>query len=78
MPLKPCERTPASGVLEFEVGTSLDEAERRIIFATLERYQGNKRRTAKVLGVSLKTLYNRLNEYAASDRLPEKFALGCA
>lgn len=67
MPLKPCERPCARGRLEFEVGTSLGEAERRIIVATLERYQGDKRRTAKVLGVSLKTLYNRLNEYAADE-----------
>jgi DNA-binding NtrC family response regulator len=49
--------------LNFQVGTSIAEVERRLIVATLEMYGGNKRKTADVLGVSLKTLYNRLNTY---------------
>jgi DNA-binding NtrC family response regulator len=40
-----------------------EDAERRLILATLEQYDGDKKKTAAVLGVSLKTLYNRLNEY---------------
>jgi DNA-binding NtrC family response regulator len=36
-----------------------------VILATLESLDGNKRRTAEVLGISLKTLYNRLNVYEA-------------
>jgi len=50
--------------LKFPVGTSLATMERKTIFATLEHCSGNKRRAAEVLGVSLKTLYNRLAEYA--------------
>jgi len=50
--------------LRFAIGTSLAAMERKTIFATLEHYSGNKRRAAEVLGVSLKTLYNRLTEYA--------------
>ena len=49
--------------LHFQVGTSIEEVERRLIMATLEAYGGNKRKTADILGVSLKTLYNRLNTY---------------
>jgi two-component system, NtrC family, response regulator AtoC len=49
--------------LNFQVGASIEEVERRLIMATLEAYDGNKRQTADVLGVSLKTLYNRLNTY---------------
>jgi DNA-binding NtrC family response regulator len=49
--------------LSFQVGTSIEEVERRLIMATLDAYGGNKRKTADVLGVSLKTLYNRLNTY---------------
>ena len=45
------------------VGLSLAEADRRLIMATLERFGGNKRKAAEVLGVSLKTLYNRLAAY---------------
>src|SRR5262249_4735605 len=47
----------------LKVGTSLSEAERHLILATLEHYQGDKKKTAEVLGISLKTLYNRLNVY---------------
>jgi len=47
----------------FQVGTSIEEVERRLIMATLDAYGGNKRKTADILGVSLKTLYNRLNSY---------------
>jgi two-component system, NtrC family, response regulator AtoC len=49
--------------LHLKVGTSLADAERRIIMATLDQYGGDKRATAETLGVSLKTLYNRLNQY---------------
>jgi len=47
-----------------EVGGSLDDAERHLILATLERCGGDKKKTAEILGISLKTLYNRLNLYA--------------
>lgn len=53
----------AEDCIAVRIGTSIAEAERDIILATLERCGGNKRHTAKVLGVSLKTLYNRLNDY---------------
>jgi DNA-binding NtrC family response regulator len=49
--------------LHFQVGASIAEVEKRLILATLELHAGNKRKTADVLGVSLKTLYNRLNTY---------------
>jgi len=47
----------------LKVGTSLGEAERHLILATLEHYHGDKKKAAEVLGISLKTLYNRLNVY---------------
>jgi transcriptional regulator with PAS, ATPase and Fis domain len=50
--------------LRVSVGSSLDDSERRLIFATLEANKGDKKRAAQVLGISLKTLYNRLNRYA--------------
>ena len=45
------------------VGTSLADAERELIYATLAHYNNDKRRSARTLGRSLKTLYNRLNSY---------------
>ncbi len=46
------------------VGTSLAEAEYRLIVATLQHFNNHTERTATALGVSPKTLYNRLKEYA--------------
>jgi len=46
-----------------EVGTQLAEVERRVILATYERCGRHKERTAALLGISMKTLYNRLKEY---------------
>jgi DNA-binding NtrC family response regulator len=51
------------GCVNFWVGTPLADAQREIILATLSHFEGNKERTAQTLGISLKTLYNRLNEY---------------
>ena len=53
--------------LNFQVGSSIEDVEKRLIMATLEAYGGNKRKTADILGVSLKTLYNRLNQYRLAD-----------
>jgi DNA-binding NtrC family response regulator len=67
-------RSPASdaGCLRVTIGTPLAVMEKKTIFATLDHCSGNKRRTAEVLGVSLKTLYNRLAEYAAdAEGLPQ-------
>lgn len=47
----------------LEVGTSLAQAEKALILATLEACGNHKEKTAAVLGLSLKTLYNRLKEY---------------
>jgi two-component system, NtrC family, response regulator HydG len=52
--------------LQAEVGASLEESERRLILATLEQYGGDKKLAAQILGISLKTLYNRLHLYAES------------
>lgn len=56
-----CERVP-DGAPIFTVGDTLEEVERTLIDATLEYYKGNKRRAAQSLGISLKTIYNRLNK----------------
>ena len=55
--------TSAGPQLTVRVGISIAEMERRLILSTLEYCRGHKERTADILGVSLKTLYNRLREY---------------
>jgi DNA-binding NtrC family response regulator len=47
--------------LTISPGTTVDEAERRLILLTLEHTRNNKTRAAEILGISLKTLHNKLN-----------------
>lgn len=54
--------------LAIPVGTSLADVDRKLIFATLELCGGVKKRAADLLGISLKTLYNRLEEYGNEER----------
>ncbi len=59
------ERDATQDCVVLPIGTSMAQAERALILATLRHYHHHKERTAAVLGISLKTLYNRLKEYAA-------------
>jgi DNA-binding NtrC family response regulator len=55
--------------LDIRVGSRIYDMERSLIEATLDYFQGNKRRAADALGCSLKTLYNKLNGYSQSQEL---------
>ena len=56
---------PAPDEIRLRIGTTVDEAERALIEATL-RYTGNNRtRAAAILGISQKTLFNKLREYGS-------------
>ncbi len=52
-----------SFTLAIPIGSSLADVDRKLIVATLELCGGAKKRAADLLGISLKTLYNRLEEY---------------
>jgi DNA-binding NtrC family response regulator len=52
--------------VRLQVGTTVDEAERRLIIRTLAYTGNNKTRAAEILGISLKTLHNKLNRYSRS------------
>jgi len=52
-----------NGAVSVPVGTTVDEAERMLILRTLEATGQNKTRAAEILGVSLKTMHNKLKEY---------------
>ena len=54
--------------LSIPVGTSLADVDRKLIFATMELCGGVKKRAADLLGISLKTLYNRLEEYGRDEK----------
>ena len=51
----------ATGGMGLAPGTTVDEAEQKLIALTLEHTGGNKTRAAEMLGISLKTLHNKLN-----------------
>ena len=56
----------ADGV-RFQIGTTVEEAEKGLILRTLEHTRNNKTRAAEILGISLKTLHNKLKEYGAQE-----------
>ena len=56
-------RSDSKSDIEKWVGTTVWEFERQLLNATLAHFDGDKETTARTLGVSLKTLYNRMNAY---------------
>ena len=60
------ERISPDKRLDIRVGSRIHDMERSLIEATLDYFNGNKRRAADALGCSLKTLYNKLNGYSQS------------
>jgi len=60
-------RSEDGTTITIRVGTPLEEVERRVTLATLAHCGHIKRKAAEVLGVSLKTLYNRLESYNGKD-----------
>lgn len=67
LPGRVSSSNPGDGdFIRLYVGTPLAEIERRTILSTLEHYDGDKKKTAEILGISLKTLYNRLKQYKSS------------
>ena len=55
--------------VKFPIGTTVEDAEKGLILRTLEHTRNNKTRAADILGISLKTLHNKLKEYGAEKDL---------
>ena len=55
-----------ANAVRLGVGTTVGEAEKLLILKTLEATNNNKTRAAEILGISLKTLHNKLKEYGSS------------
>jgi transcriptional regulator with PAS, ATPase and Fis domain len=55
--------TTSEGEVVLPVGTTVEDAERELILRTLKQTGGNKTRAAEILGISLKTLHNKLHKY---------------
>jgi DNA-binding NtrC family response regulator len=58
---------PGDQAIRFEVGRSLSEMEAEYIARTLKSVNNDRRRAAQLLGISIRTLYNRLGEARAAD-----------
>jgi DNA-binding NtrC family response regulator len=52
--------------IHLGVGTTVEEAEKQLILRTLTSTNNNKTRAAEILGISLKTLHNKLKEYGSN------------
>jgi len=50
------------GAMSLTAGMTVEDAENRLILLTLDHSRGNKTRAAEILGISLKTLHNKLNK----------------
>jgi two-component system response regulator FlrC len=51
----------------FQAGQSVEEMERKLILTTLEQTNGNRTHAAKLLGISLRTLRNKIREYRVEE-----------
>lgn len=60
----------------FDGNTSIEEIERRAIFATLRKTKNNRTKASNILDISVRTLRNKLNLYKEKDLLPSEFILG--
>lgn len=63
-PLRTAANDPDA--VRLGVGTTVEEAEKMLILKTLEATSNNKTRAAEILGISLKTLHNKLKEYGST------------
>jgi len=70
-PGAPTAAIPDANSISVRVGATVGEAERMLIVRTLEFTGQNKTRAAEMLGVSLKTLHNKLKEYESMRELPK-------
>jgi DNA-binding NtrC family response regulator len=67
------ERRSTNDEVSLRVGMSLEEATRSLMLRTLESTNFNKTRTAEILGVSAKTVYNKLKEWSpGGDAQPDR------
>ena len=71
-PVAPAAATLAPGEGNLTPGLTVDEAERRLIVMTLEHTRDNKTKAAELLGISLKTLHNKLNKLGLRHEKPEQ------
>jgi DNA-binding NtrC family response regulator len=71
---------PASGsdgAVRFTVGMTFDDVEREMLLKTLAHFNNNKRQAARVLGITAKTIYNRLLRYRSQELIGDDLLDDC-
>jgi DNA-binding NtrC family response regulator len=71
-PIEQRERLRHEDTITLPVGTPIEEVERQMIMRTLQKTKNNKTRAAELLGISLKTLHNKLNLYRERGQMEEE------
>jgi DNA-binding NtrC family response regulator len=69
-------RAPEASDDGLRVGLTVHDVERMLIFKTLDAQDGNRTAAARVLGISSRTLRNKLNEYKQMGLLPDSLKKG--
>jgi DNA-binding NtrC family response regulator len=64
---RPVQQEMEPDAVRLQVGTTVGEAEKALNQLTLKHTRNNKTRAAEILGISLKTLFNKLKEYGAAE-----------
>jgi DNA-binding NtrC family response regulator len=57
--------SPLTAIVRCLVGQTVEKVERELILCSLSHYHGNRTYAAKVLGISVRTMRNKIGEYAA-------------
>ncbi len=63
LPPRLLKRPTQAKRLSFDIGTPLDEIERRMVIKALEATQNNRKEAARLLGISRRAIYNKLNKH---------------
>ena len=71
-PIDQRERLRHEDTITLPVGTPIEEVERQMIMRTLQKTKNNKTRAAELLGISLKTLHNKLNLYRGRGQMEKE------
>jgi DNA-binding NtrC family response regulator len=65
-PEAPTPTSSPNEIIPLLIGVTVGEVERELVLHTLARCDGNRTRAARVLGMSVRTLRNKIREYLAS------------
>lgn len=69
LPKKRKKRAKLPETMKIDIGSTIEDVERKLLEQTITHFSGNKSESAKALGISRKALYNKLHYYELTDLL---------